>query len=141
MAPKRIHPVASSKPPLPTEHFEQCMLMQWAHKHRTQYPELTDIYAVPNGGYILSKVAAQKLKQAGLKKGVPDLCLPHARQGYHGLYIEMKRRARGVVSPEQKDWHQRLSAAGHKVIVCKGWEVARDEIINYLTNNTSGDNQ
>jgi hypothetical protein len=32
----------------------------------------------------------EKLKAEGVRAGVADLCLPAARRGYHGLYIEMK---------------------------------------------------
>lgn len=30
------------------------------------------------------------LKAAGLKSGVPDICLPVPSNGFHGLYIELK---------------------------------------------------
>ena len=32
------------------------------------------------------------LKRQGVKAGVPDIMLPAARAGYHGLYIELKGR-------------------------------------------------
>lgn len=52
-------------------------------------PNLGKIYAVPNGG-LRDIRTATKLKNEGVAAGVPDLCLPVARAGYFGLYIEMK---------------------------------------------------
>jgi hypothetical protein len=57
-------------------------------------------YAVPNGGY-RNIYVARKLKAEGVKAGVADLCLPAARRGYHGLYLEMKSEE-GVATKEQK---------------------------------------
>lgn len=118
---------------VPKEHTEQVWLFQWAELSQGKYPELQMLYAIPNGGYLLSKAAAGKLKAAGLKKGYPDLGLDVARGPYHGLRIELKRTVGGQVSFEQNVWHIRLQAQGYHVVVCKGWEVARDVLINYLT--------
>lgn len=123
---------------IPTEFDEQKWLLQWAELAQGKYPELQMLYAIPNGGYLLSKAAAGKLKAAGLKKGVPDLSLDVARGSYHGLRIEMKRTVGGQVSFEQKVWQMRLQAQGYHVVVCKGWEAARDVLIRYLSLPTGG---
>lgn len=52
-------------------------------------PELQYMYHVPNGGK-RDKATAAVLKRQGVKAGVPDIMLPAARAGYHGLYIELK---------------------------------------------------
>ncbi len=44
---------------------------------------------MPNGGK-RDKATAAVLKRQGVKAGVPDIMLPAARAGYHGLYIELK---------------------------------------------------
>lgn len=59
----------------------------------------------------------------GVKKGVPDLCLPSAHGKYHGLYIEMKTET-GRASPEQLWWIEELNKAGFLAKVCQGWESA-----------------
>jgi hypothetical protein len=46
------------------------------------------LYAVPNGGDRNLRVP-RKLKAEGVMAGVADLCLPAARRGYHGLYLEI----------------------------------------------------
>jgi hypothetical protein len=30
------------------------------------------------------------MQAEGLKRGVPDICLPVSRRGFHGMYIELK---------------------------------------------------
>ncbi len=76
---------------------------------------------------------AVKLKASGVKKGFPDIQLCVARQGYHGLFIELKRvKPKGVVSPEQREWIWYLRDAGYEVWVCYGAEEAKNTILEYL---------
>ena len=70
-------------------------------------------------------------RQMGCRKGVPDLCLPIPMHGYHGLYIELKTE-RGKESMEQARWISALNQMGYKAAVCKGWEAARDLLIQYM---------
>lgn len=112
---------------IPTEHWEQVQLFAWAAYHR----ELDLMYAIPNGGKRDIRVAL-KLKEEGVKPGVPDICLPLPRGGKHGLYIELKRRKHGRVSPEQLEWLDALMRQGYECAVCCGWEAARDVIERYL---------
>ena len=55
-----------------------------------------------------------------------------ARGGHHGLFIEMKRQVGGSVEPEQKEWHERLTAQGYLVVVCRGLGDAMRAITDYL---------
>ena len=64
---------------------------------------------------------------------MPDIFLAASRQGFHGLYIELKRQKSGRVEKPQKDIIARLREAGYRVEVCKGWWEAREVIENYLT--------
>ena len=98
---------------------------------RGKYPEIALLYAVPNGGSRHPAEAA-RLKQQGVKAGVPDMCLPVARGGYHGLYIELKRVKGGRVSEQQKQWLSALNGQGYKAVVCKGAEEALDALQKYL---------
>ena len=88
-----------------SEETEQITLIDWCNLNIHIYPELELIYHVPNGGK-RSKTEAIRLKRAGVKKGVPDLCLPVPRSNYNGLYIEMKY-GNGRTSKEQKEWIKR----------------------------------
>ena len=117
--------------PVPTESIEQSRLFQWARMQQGRWPELQLLYHIPNGGS-RHRLEAVHLKQQGVRAGVPDLCLPVARDGCHGLYVEMKRTKGGRVSPEQMGWMEALKAEGYMVAVCQGWEMASDVIVNYL---------
>ena len=127
-------------PPLETQ--EQQALFAWASMFEPKYPEVRDMYAVPNGAY-KSRAMAARFQREGLKSGVPDIVLPHAKGGHHALYIEMKRRrmigkkgellAGDRPSPQQLDWHERLRAAGNCVVVAYGWDEAAAAILKYLS--------
>ena len=114
---------------MPTEHAEQVALVRWFD---LQYPAMRGrLAAVPNGGDRHPVVAA-KLKAEGVRKGYPDLQLLAARQGYHGLLIELKRVKGGRIEPEQAEWLDWLNQQGYMAIVCRGAEEAREAIKGYL---------
>ena len=70
-----------------SETTEQIALFNWAKRTESILPELALMYHVPNEG---KRSNGGILKAAGLKSGVPDICLPVANNGFHGLYIELK---------------------------------------------------
>jgi len=123
--------LTAPKPPVPTEYDEQAALIEWADLASRKYPELKWLHSIPNGAHT-HIVTAMKLKKSGVRKGIPDLELPAARKGYHALYIEMKRIKGGRVDPEQVACHAYLRDAGYHVVVCRGWEAAKAEILEYL---------
>lgn len=104
---------------LNSEHLEQVRLVSWFRK---TYPD-TRIMAIPNGG-ARSVSTGAALKASGAVAGVPDLFVPAWL-----LWIEMKREAGGTVSPAQRDWISYLESIGHQVIVGRGFEDAREQII------------
>ena len=116
---------------VPTEHQEQAALFAWSDWMATVMPELSLMYAIPNGGH-RSKQTGALLKAEGVKAGVPDICLPVPRGDKHGLYIEMKRRMGGSVSAEQLKWLEALMRKGYECHVCRGCEEARQVILDYL---------
>ena len=71
------------------ETAEQIKLFTWAKTREDIVPELRLMYHVPNEGK-RNAGGGQILKAAGLRAGVPDVCLPVARFGFNALYIEMK---------------------------------------------------
>lgn len=108
-----------------SEHAHQCALMQWIAIEGGNWPDLDLMFAVPNGGDRSMSVAAA-MKAEGVKRGVPDLCLPVPRGHYAGLWIEMKkpgeeRKADGGRSEHQIKWHKRLVKQGYAVVTCYGW--------------------
>ena len=117
--------------PLPTEEWEQEALLNWATRLKGQAPELSLIFHIPNSGNRHISYA-RKQQRLGLKAGVPDLFLPVARGGFHGLFIELKRQRGGTVSQKQEDWIGRLQVEGYRVEVCKGWQRAAKILCEYL---------
>lgn len=113
-----------------SEEIEQISLFQWAAFAENKYPELKLMYHVPNEGK-RSAAMGSRLKQAGLKPGVPDIVLPVARGGYIGLYIELKY-GKNKVTENQKMWLRDLREQNHLTAVCYGWEQARNLIETYL---------
>ena len=108
---------------VPSEHAEQVSLVQWFER---QYPQ-ERIFAI---------LEALRLKQEGVRSGVPDLMIPTPSGGFHGLFVEMKRSSGGTVAKEQKDWMSYLVLKGYKAEVCKGYKEARAVIEFYLSPTT-----
>lgn len=120
-----------------TEHDHQVALFQWiALDGKRWLPKMAMCFAVPNGGGRTMSVGAM-MKAEGVKRGVPDICLPTPCGQYHGLWIELKKpglhtKKDGGRSEEQKDWHRRLIAERYAVVLCFGWVDAAWTLINYL---------
>jgi hypothetical protein len=112
------------------EHNSQAALFKLIGFLLPEYPELDLLFAIPNGG-ARNIIVASRLKAEGVKPGVPDLMLPVARQGYHGLFIEMKI-APNRPTKHQKEWLQNLTDQGYLATVCFSTEEAINLIKKYL---------
>ena len=86
---------------------------------------------IPNEGKRSAAYAAQ-MKRMGLAKGFPDLFIPVAASGFHGLFIELKRDCRSKPTETQKTWIEYLNKAGYRASVCYGANEAMREIENYI---------
>lgn len=115
---------------LRSEDTEQIAVIQWAYWNRNQFPELELLHHCPNGGS-RNKAEAVKLKQMGVKAGVPDLCLPVPKGIYCGLYIEMKYEG-GRIQDSQKDYLRLAAKYGHYCCVCYGAEAAIKVLEEYV---------
>ena len=112
------------------ESDEQIWLFQWAAYNEHKYPELEFMFHIPNGGH-RTKTTAARLKREGVRKGVPDICLPAPRGKHHGLYIEMKVDS-NKPSPEQERYIAYLKSQSYCVQVCYGFDSAINIIVKYL---------
>lgn len=124
--------------------MQRALITWWQRQCRVfGVPELA-LFSIPNGG-ARSVVTGATLKAEGARKGVPDLLLAVARAwsvkdalssqavvGFHGLFLELKRRD-GRLSPEQEVFHKLLRQQGYKVVVCWSLTEAINEITTYLT--------
>lgn len=109
-------------------------LFSWCDIQRGKYQELRLLYHVPNGGKRDARTA-MVLKRQGVKAGVPDLCLPVSRGGYHGLYIELKV-GKNKPTDHQREWLSDLRQQGYAAVVCYGWENAAETLADYLETGT-----
>lgn len=111
-----------------TEHEEQREFVRWM---RQTHPDVR-LFAIPNGGHRGASQGA-RLKAEGVSAGVPDLYVPALR-----LWIEMKRGDGGVVSREQRDWHEYLRGIGDVVVVAHGKDAAIAHVRTMLDNRSHG---
>ena len=125
---------ASDFKPKKSEHDIQKVCVEW---FRLKYPKYL-IYAIPNGGKREKKVnskgvaysgEANRLKAEGVLAGVPDLHIPVAKQGFHGLYIEMKS-CKKKPDPNQITVMEKLTNEGFRCEVC--WSL--DDFIKMVDN-------
>lgn len=73
----------------------------------------------PNDGK-RSVGSALRLRAMGLSKGVPDIFIPWPCGEYHGMFVEMKSKTGGRVSPEQSEWLDLLNRLGYFAVVAHG---------------------
>jgi len=110
-----------------TEHGELVALCQRCRYHTAQYPELSLLFAIKNE----ASYKRRDLIAEGIRAGVPDLMLPVARAGYHGLFIEMKVY-KGRPTAEQLRFAGLVTGQGYQVRFCWGHEQGWQALLSYL---------
>lgn len=114
------------------ESAHQRALIQWwkvAHKGLGIADERL-LFSIPNGGRRTGLYGSFLVKE-GLRAGVPDLFLSVARGVFHGLYLELKSET-GQVRPFQREVIGLVKVEGYQVVVCKGFDAAREAVEAYL---------
>lgn len=120
------------------EHEHQKALIAWAH--RVRLPPAADVeegatvafylLAIPNGGQRNPREAA-RLKAEGVKPGVSDLLLPLRRDGFHGLWLELKAPG-NTPTKLQHEWLRRMARAGYRAEWRDSWTDAAAVIADYV---------
>lgn len=113
---------AKAAGPIRTEHVEAVTFWKAVLYHEPRYPDLSMLFAVPNGGDRHPAVAG-KMKAEGVRKGVADYLALVPRAGFHGLAIELKTET-GTASPEQRVFLRDARANGYRAEVAHGWAEA-----------------
>lgn len=106
------------------EHQHQVAVIQWRDLLSRQYPALSRLHAIPNGG-ARNRAEAANLKAEGVTAGVPDLFGPHAAHDCHGIYLELKtpsrqKERRGGLTVEQMAFLKGVAAEGFFAAVAYG---------------------
>ncbi len=113
-----------------SEELEQETVFAWAEYQANAHPELRFMYHIANEGK-RSRTAGGRLRAVGMKRGVPDICLPAPRGNYHGLYVEMKF-GKNKPTKEQLNYLIFLNSQGYFVKVCYSADEAIKTIAEYL---------
>lgn len=116
-----------------SESTEQQAVVEW---FAMQYPKHR-LISIPNGQMIGGRnkyALIAKYKAEGLTPGVSDLFLCFPKNGYGGLWIEMKAKGKGVksLSDDQEIWLSDMEKIGYRAECCGGFDCARKVIIDYL---------
>jgi len=95
------------------------------------------LFAIPNS-LVRTCVQARSMARSGLQPRIPDLMLACARKGYHGCFIELKRKIakgepKGRISAKQQIIIDHLNSVGYLAIISYGWDEAREAIEDYLS--------
>ena len=105
---------------------------RWAYKaNPVRYPHLNMLHCSLNG-VKLSGTQAKVAKGQGMLSGVPDLFLPVPKNGYHGLFIEMKSE-KGRVTENQHWFLTNADSVGYKTVICYSAKEAISAIEAYYT--------
>ena len=120
----------------PYEEDEQIAFVQWCNLNNlTVHHSGNEI----GGSTSAIKARAIKMKRMGTSKGFPDLIVLIPQYGvdneidcYQMVIIEMKRKKCGSVSPEQKEWLEKLELAGIPSRVCYGADEAIDFVKDFM---------
>ena len=115
-----------------TEDTEQMQIINYCNSMSAYVPEYEMIYHIPNEG---KRKNGAKLKRIGLRKGIPDLCLPVPKMVFNGLYIELKKDTSKKASKEQKEWLFKLEQQGYATSLCFGADEAINLITAYMTSD------
>lgn len=121
----------------------QAACLKW---FRFQYPKMYKYWIhIPNGAALASfkdkqgrriSPEAIRMKKLGLRKGASDLffAMPRLSVGRAGLWIEMKFKSEGTVSPEQNEFLHDMAAVGFHGAVCRTIEDFQRSVNLYLSN-------
>ncbi|MBE4617360.1 PDDEXK family nuclease [Vibrio navarrensis] len=109
-------------------------LYQWAKRTVIDGLNIADYLThIPNEGKRGPKARKDFIEMGGTS-GYMDYVFDVARSRYHGLRIEMKAPApyRSVISNAQSELGDKLCQQGYLVVFPKGFDEAKQIIINYM---------
>lgn len=125
-----------------SESTSQQAVVKWFRvaRHELKVDDPRVLFSIPNGGSRAKRTVggrtfsteAQRMKDEGLVAGVPDLFLALPRNGYHGMFVEMKEKGNRP-SDEQRQMNLLFELQGYMCHVAYGSSDAIDAITKYVT--------
>ena len=131
MTTSRSNPLVKRKFCMGREEQEMILFFDYCRVKARHHPAFALAYHIPNERKA-SVARRMTLKRAGVRKGIPDICVPVACSGYHALYIEMKIKPNRP-SPEQIELLEHLNAAGNYARLCWSADEAIEILNKYVT--------
>jgi hypothetical protein len=87
------------------------------------------LFAVPNEGKRSPRLG-KRMKEQGLRAGVPDLFLAVRGMDLGGMFIEMKT-PKGRLTDKQQGWYYYLKHR-YRVHVCRSAQEVVDAVVDYM---------
>jgi hypothetical protein len=106
------------KPRARPEYDLQCAVVAYVNR---VWPE--NMMYHPANGEHRNKATAARLKRSGVRRGVPDLCVPYG--GGRHFYMELKS-PKGRVSKAQHAYIEQLRRWGHTVAIIRSIDDVRN---------------
>ena len=120
------------------ESIQQTQVIEWSRwafkANPVRYPYLDMLHCSLNG-VKLSGTQAKIAKGQGMLSGVPDLFLPVPKNGFHGLFIEMKSD-KGRVTENQHWFLTNAESLSYKTVICYSAKEAISAIQAYYDEET-----
>ena len=116
---------------IPKEYQIQQAIIDWS-----QYHPILKLYLIcVENERKCSILQGVKRKRMGVKSGVSDLFLAYPSNGYHGLWVELKRNENAKVTIEQRAWIEKMNLIGYRAHIAYGFDHAVKIITEYLKQN------
>lgn len=132
------------KPAIPSEDNECMALSQYLRLKGLRFSHIaqeTPMVSYRSGVRTPNWKTIRRTKAIGVNKGVPDYIVVIERKATEMagprnnilIFIEMKRKKKGIVSPEQAEWINALNKVfGVVAVVCRGFDEAKNVIDAYV---------
>lgn len=119
-----------AREPRKLSHEESNLQCRCVKEFRATYPEYKNLlFAIPNGGK-RGVITASIMKREGVLAGVPDIFLAVPKNGYGGLWIEIKL-LNGRTSPAQELIQGELRV-DYDVETCRSVDEFMKKVKDYL---------
>ena len=115
---------------VPTESQICKAFVEWCNWNKAKVPELNMLIKIPNEGK-RTKWFGKKLKDEGMRSGIPDYFLAVGTEKGQGLWLEFKSK-RGKLSKNQLFWINELMVYGYDVAIPESLDQAIKFTLTYL---------
>ena len=125
----------TGKKVIPSEAAEHRALVKWMSYHQI----VRDYYCKMNNEGKRTAVQGFNLKLMGLRSGVSDLFVYYPSNGFHGLFLEIKRNKKYTPSEmstptwlAQEKFMKQVKSVGYAAEFCYGFDEGKRIVEQYL---------